>query len=535
MTPTPPVRAAIYARQSVSEPDGIQGQIKRCTHLAAARDYEVVEVYEDDATSGYRERGAGTAFDRMLEDARGGRFDVLVVRKVDRLGRSLAALERLTALRVHIVTADGELDLSTTNGRLMANLITSVARAESETKAERRVNANTNRRGDGIPTSGRVPYGYKWVTRAERDKRAQRGAENAHYAYDLDESRADDVQRLYADFLAGVPLRSVAAEWNREGKRTPPTKAQPDGGPIRPTTLRRMLMSPYYAGLLPLEAPKPGERYDQAAITREACREGAWPALVTVEQWETARARLAHPERKTSPGPERKWLLSGIAVCGGHGKRDDSAIEARALAMTGKTEAAELDPQERAAAALALAEERCGEPIRAGGGARGIHSYRCRTMAHFMRQGEPLDRFVEARVVQYIAARGADLLVERERPDVDKLRAERERLAANVRQAGDDEQDGLIDRAERVRLTKRARARIDELDAKLRAGLDNGALTEVVAAEDVAATWRDLSLSRRRAVLEALVDVVVHSVGQGNRRSMSDAALDRTVSIHFRR
>ncbi|WP_306232547.1 recombinase family protein [Agrococcus beijingensis] len=599
MTPTSPVRAAIYARQSVAEPDGIEVQVSRCQSLAAARDYDVVEVYRDDATSGYRERGTGTAFDRMLEDAKAGRFDVLVVRKVDRLGRSLAALERLTTLRVHIITVDGELDLSTTNGRLMANLVTSVARAESETKAERRVNANKARREeDGIPTSGRVPYGYRWVTKAERDKRAQRGEANAGHAYELDGERADDVRRLYADFLAGVPLRSIAAEWNEAKKRTLPVVGSdpsnprlPDGAPFRPTTLRRMLMSPYYAALLPLEAPKPGERYDQAAITRETCRAGAWPALVTVEQWEAAKARLANPERTTSPGPARKWLLSGIAVCGGHGRRDDAAIAKVALALDQASEAdaaaltpderaavvaavaalapearaaaaatldpqrrtvvaavaaltpqqldaalAGLDPQERAAAALALAGERCGEPIRAGGGARKIHSYRCRSMAHFMRQGEPLDRFVEARVVQYIAARGADLLVNRERPDVDKLRLERERLAANVRQAGDDEQDGLIDRAERVRLTKRARARIDELDAKLRAGLDDdGALSGVVAAEDVAEAWRGLSLTRRRAALEALVDVVVHSVGQGNRRSMSDAALDRTVSIRFRR
>lgn len=536
-------RAAIYARQSVAEPEGIERQVERCKSLAAARDYDVVEVYRDDATSGYRERGAGTAFDQMLEDAKERRFDVLVVRKVDRLGRSLAALERLTALRVHIVTVDGELDLSTTNGRLMANLVTAVARAESETKAERRVNANRGRREDlGIPTSGRVPYGYRWVTAAERKARAERGEPNAHHAYELDRERAEDVRSLFADFLNGVPLHSIAAEWNAQGKRTLPVAGKgasprlPHGALFRPTTLRRMLMSPYYAALLPLSAPAPGERYNQANITREKCRDGAWEPIVTVEQWEAARARLDNPERTTSPGPARKWLLSGIAVCGGRGKRDDAAIEARALKRTGKSDAAALDPQELATAALELAEHECGEPIRAGGGARGVHSYRCRTMAHFMRQGDPLDRFVETRVVHYVAARRADLLVNRERPDIAKLRAERERLTALVRQAGDDEQDGLIDRAERVRLTKRAKARVEEVDAKLREGLDDdGALSGIVAAKDVAAAWGALTLSRRRAILEALVDVVVYSVGQGNRRGMSDAALDRTVSIRFRR
>ena len=217
---------------------------------------------------------------------------------------------------------------------------------------------------------------------------------------------------------------------------------------------------------------------------------GDWPAIVTPEQWEATAARLAHPERKTSPGPSRKWLLSGIAVCGV-----------------------------------------CREPIRAGGGDAGIHSYRCRSMAHFMRRGVPLDDFVERRVVQTIATLGPDLLVQRDRPDVPAITAELARLEATVRRAGDDEQDGLIDRAERVRLTKRANASIAELRSRLAEGVDTTALAEVVGATDVAAAWRGLSLGVRRAILEQLYEVVVYSVGQGNRRNMPDAAMARTVDL----
>ena len=41
-------RAAIYARQSVSEPAGIERQLKACRALAVAREYDVRTEYEDD-------------------------------------------------------------------------------------------------------------------------------------------------------------------------------------------------------------------------------------------------------------------------------------------------------------------------------------------------------------------------------------------------------------------------------------------------------------------------------------------------------
>ncbi|AZS48181.1 recombinase family protein [Microbacterium oxydans] len=477
-----PLRAAIYARQSVAEPEGIRRQVEACQQLADARDYLVVDTYEDDSVSGYRERGEGTAFARMLANARAGKFDVLIVRKLDRLGRSLAALEALTAAKVNTVTTDGALDLASPSGRLVANVLTSVARAESEVKAERRVFANADRRTKGVPTSGRVPYGYIWVPMAER------GADGT--AYVLDPERAPDVRRVYDEFLAGVPLGSIARDLNLAGRRTLPSKPHPEGVPFTPTTLRRILMSPYYAALLPLPR-EDGGVYDQRDITRDSCVEGAWPAIVTPDEWAEAKSRLEHPERKTSPGPTRKWLLSGIALCGV-----------------------------------------CKQPVRAGGGERGIHSYRCGSMAHFMRRGMPLDDFVERLVVARLERPDAvDLLVDRERPDVDALRAERRRLEVSLRELGDDHDDGLVGRVEYQRRLKRLNARIAELDGKLQAGANVEPLRDLVGAANVRGAWDALPLGRKRAVLETLLTIEVHSVGQGNRRNMSDEAMARTLTI----
>lgn len=490
------VRAAIYARQSVNEPEGIELQIKRCRALAEARDYVVVDVFEDNAVSGYSDRRDGTAFDNMLEAARARRFDVLVVRKVDRLGRSLAALEALTKLRVQIVTTDGELDLSTSNGRLVASLITAVARNESEVKAERRVNMNRERRANGIPTSGRVPYGYAWVPTKERNGDGE--------AYTLDDDRAPDVRRIFDAFLAGVPLGSIARDLNEAGKRTMPYKrrgVETPGARFTPTTLRRMLMSPYYAGLLPRPATdEDGERrpYDQAAITRDTCVAGKWPAIVTVEEWEAAKAKLAHPGRTTSPGPTRRWLLSGLAVCGVEGCRGE-------------------DGRPR--------------PIVAGGGARDVHSYRCPSMRHFMRQGDPLDLYVETFAIKYIAKHRGALLAPRERADAAAINAELARLDAALVELGEDRDAGIIDRAEYLRRRPRLISKRDGLRRDLADGADRSALEGIVDAADVLAAWRGLSLGEKRAVLGDLFEIRVHSVGQGNRRNMPADKFAKTVTI----
>lgn len=479
------VRAAVYARQSVAEPEGIERQIEKCRELASLREYDVAEVYADDNVSGYRDRGDGTAFARMLDDARAGRFDVLVVRKLDRLARSLSAIEALTAAKVQVVTTDGELDLTTVNGRLIANVLTAVARAESETKAERRVFANAGRRREGIPTSGRVPYGYRWVTTKDRKERG------SVEAYELDGERAEDVRRIYDAFLAGVPLGSIARDLNAAGKRTPATKRHPEGVLFTATTLRRMLMSPYYAALLPLPS-EDGGAYDQAAITRGSCEVGKWPSIVSVEEWEAAKAKLAHPSRKTSPGPTRRWLLSGLAVCGAEG---------------------------------------CGKPILAGGGEKGVHSYRCPSMRHFMRQGDPLDAFVERYAVEYIAKHRAALLVPRERADAAAINAELARLDAALVELGEDRDAGIIDRAEYLRRRPRLISKRDGLRRELADGADRSALEGIVAAGDVLATWRGLTLGEKRAVLGDLFEIRVLSVGQGNRRNMPADKFARTVMI----
>src|SRR5690625_2009038 len=68
---------AAYVRASLDRTGNrwtVETQLKKSRALADAKDWKVVEVYEDNAVSATKKRRAGTDWARMLSDAEAGRF-----------------------------------------------------------------------------------------------------------------------------------------------------------------------------------------------------------------------------------------------------------------------------------------------------------------------------------------------------------------------------------------------------------------------------------------------------------------------------
>src|SRR6266540_6288133 len=100
-------KSAIYARFSTHLQDerSIDDQVALCRAYAVSNQLDVVAVFEDRARSG------GSTIDRpglqdLLQKARAGVFDVIVVEALDRLSRDMEDLagihKRLTARGVEI-------------------------------------------------------------------------------------------------------------------------------------------------------------------------------------------------------------------------------------------------------------------------------------------------------------------------------------------------------------------------------------------------------------------------------------------------
>ena len=94
----------------------------------------------------YSDRMTGTTMNRpgwsrLEADIDAGRVSTVVVWRLDRLGRTASGLttlfEKLAAKRINFVSIRDGIDLSTAAGRLMANVLASVAAFENEIRAER--------------------------------------------------------------------------------------------------------------------------------------------------------------------------------------------------------------------------------------------------------------------------------------------------------------------------------------------------------------------------------------------------------------
>ena len=127
---------AIYLRVSSKSQD-VASQEPELRRWAAQQEGEV-RWYRDRFTGKTMER---PAFTRLLRHVRAGDVQQVAVWRLDRLGRTAKGLtalfDELTELNVRLVSLRDGLDLSTAAGRLMANVLASVAAYETEVRAER--------------------------------------------------------------------------------------------------------------------------------------------------------------------------------------------------------------------------------------------------------------------------------------------------------------------------------------------------------------------------------------------------------------
>src|SRR5213592_2172553 len=167
-----PVRCAIYTRVSTehgldqefnsldAQHDAASAYIRSQAHAGWAL---IRSRYDDGGYSG----GSTDRPDlqRLLDDIRARKIDVIVVYKVDRLTRSLADFAKLVELfeaqGVSFVSVTQQFNTTTSMGRLTLNVLLSFAQFERELASERVRDKLAASRKKGKWTGGSVPLGYE--------------------------------------------------------------------------------------------------------------------------------------------------------------------------------------------------------------------------------------------------------------------------------------------------------------------------------------------------------------------------------------
>jgi putative DNA-invertase from lambdoid prophage Rac len=144
------MRVAIYARCS-TDSQNPDMQLSELREYVSRRGFELVGEFTDIASGSKDDR---PELNKVLALAKQRKIDVLLVWKVDRLGRSLRHLvntiAELEALGVAFISFKDSLDFSTPAGRLMFNVIAAMGQFERDLIRERVKSGMANAKRKGV-------------------------------------------------------------------------------------------------------------------------------------------------------------------------------------------------------------------------------------------------------------------------------------------------------------------------------------------------------------------------------------------------
>jgi DNA invertase Pin-like site-specific DNA recombinase len=144
------IRAALYLRVSTTEQD-LTLQREPLMRLVKQRGWELGGIYED------QESGASAArsgLNRLMRDAKQGKFNVVAVYRFDRFARSVKqlvdALESFHCWNVDFVSYHEQIDTSTPIGKLLFTHIAAIAEFERSLIQQRVKEGIAHARSTGV-------------------------------------------------------------------------------------------------------------------------------------------------------------------------------------------------------------------------------------------------------------------------------------------------------------------------------------------------------------------------------------------------
>lgn len=263
----------------------------------------MISEYADEGISGTVPLSQRPSGNLLLQDARARRFECILVYRVDRLGRSLAALldayHLLSEIGVSIRSATEPFDTATPIGTFLFQLLGSLAELEKSTIVERMTLGRDRVAKNGKWVTGIVPFGYDiddegCLTPSTRMVDAA-GMTEAELVRDLfrrlstDSTTTNEARRLNN---LGIPTDSRYANG----------KVRVTNAAWSPSRIAQMVHKELYAGTHTIHS-------SHGDITR------AVPPLIDDVTLQRARNNLKRNRSKPKGNAKRRHLLGGLVIC----------------------------------------------------------------------------------------------------------------------------------------------------------------------------------------------------------------------------
>lgn len=310
------MRFVVYLRVSSEEQrerQTIENQRAYATSYARLHSLHISEWYADDGVSGalpVEKRPAGT---RLLADARAGRFDTVLIYRVDRLARStlelLRCVQTLERANCSVRSMSEPFETATTMGKFVLTMLGSIAQLERDTIRERTMHGAARGAKEGRWNGGIPPLGYRVGDEGSLEEV---------------EAEAQVVRRLFRLYQEGMTTTQIAQLLNAEGIPTPRHhKGHADRAASywRDTAVLFILKNRTYAGERQYRRRKRvhGEDGQNAGTTPAEAGYRILspnPPLVTVEVFEDVQERIRQYLKLARRNGKLDYLLRGLVRCG---------------------------------------------------------------------------------------------------------------------------------------------------------------------------------------------------------------------------
>lgn len=274
-------KVAIYVRVSTARQDqegySIPLQKERLIAYCKAKGWVVAGVFVDPGHSGSSLDRPGIA--ALMDGVASGKFDVVLVYKLDRLSRSqkdtLYLIEDVfMAAGCDFVSMQESFDTSTIYGRAMVGILSVFAQMERETITERTLMGRAGRAEEGLWHGGGTdPIGYDYVDGG----------------LTINEEEAAQVREVYQLYAAGHSVSEISRRM--AGRKTK------HGGWEHTSTVGNVLDNPLYAGTVHFDGVR---------------KKGKHTPIVSAEIDRRVKARRVRLARVESSGDH---LLTGLIYC----------------------------------------------------------------------------------------------------------------------------------------------------------------------------------------------------------------------------
>ncbi|WP_230140920.1 recombinase family protein [Clostridium neonatale] len=304
-------KVAIYCRVSTTEQAeegySINEQKKLLTYECEKNGNTVYKIYSDEGISG-KSIKARPALKELLNDANEGKFDSVMVWKINRIGRNLKDVLDMVDLfdrnNITFKSATEPFDTTTPGGRMHFQMVALIGEFERGTIAQNVKMGMMARAREGR-WNGNVVIGYDLKLKEHTTNKKRKDTELV-----VNEKEAEIVRTIFKMYSQGNGYKAIANYLNKFGYKTK------KGNPFSLTAIKDILNNPVYIGKIRYNLrPNWSEKRRKGTNSNPLIVDGKHEAIIEQELWDKVQSMLQTSKGKPSRIYDGEFPLTGILKC----------------------------------------------------------------------------------------------------------------------------------------------------------------------------------------------------------------------------